>query len=102
MAVLEVNEASFAQEVLQSAVPVLVDFYANWCGPCRMLRPALEEIAAERSDVKVAAVNVDDNIDLAEEYGVASIPCVVLFRNGAEADRSVGFVPKEALEELLG
>ena len=102
MAVKEVNETNFSSEVLQSDIPVLVDFYADWCGPCRMLRPSLEEIAGERSDIKVAAVNVDENIDLAEEYNVASIPCVVLFKNGAEADRSVGLVPKEALEELLG
>ena len=102
MAVKEVNETNFSSEVLQSDIPVLVDFYADWCGPCRMLRPSLEEIAGERSDIKVAAVNVDENIDLAEEYNVASIPCVVLFKNGAEADRSVGLVPKEALEALLG
>ncbi len=100
MAVKEVNETNFSSEVLQSDIPVLVDFYADWCGPCRMLRPSLEEIAGERSDIKVAAVNVDENIDLAEEYNVASIPCVVLFKNGAEADRSIGFVPKEVLEEL--
>lgn len=100
MAVKEVNETNFTSEVLQSDIPVLVDFYADWCGPCRMLRPSLEEIAGERSDIKVAAVNVDENIDLAEEYNVASIPCVVLFKNGAEADRSIGFVPKEVLEEL--
>ena len=93
---------NFEKEVLQSPVPVLVDFNADWCGPCRMLAPVIEEIAAERSDCKVVSVNVDDESDLAEEYGVFSIPCVVLFKSGAEAERAVGFRPKEDLIAMLG
>ncbi len=102
MSVITVNENTFEKEVILADKPVLVDFYADWCGPCRMLRPTLEAIADERSDVKVAAVNIDENPDLADEFDIATIPCVILFQNGAEADRSIGLVPKEALEALLG
>ena len=102
MSAITVNENTFEKEVILADKPVLVDFYADWCGPCRMLRPTLEAIADERSDVKVAAVNIDENPDLADEFDIASIPCVILFQNGAEADRSIGLVPKEALEALLG
>lgn len=101
MAVLEVTGSNFNQEVLQSEVPVLVDFYATWCGPCKMLRPTLEQIAADRRDVKVIAVNIEDEDELADQYEVSAIPCVVLFKNGAEADRSVGLVPRDALEAML-
>ena len=101
MSVIKVTNSNFKEEVLDSAVPVLVDFYADWCGPCRMLRPSLDAIASERSDVKVAAVNVDDEAELAVRFGISSIPCVLLFRDGEEAERSVGLVPKESLEALL-
>jgi len=101
MAVLEVTSANFEKEVLQSDRPVLADFYANWCGPCKMLRPILEEISDDRQDVKVVSIDIDEEDELAEEYEVSAIPCVVLFKNGAEADRSVGLKPREALEELL-
>ena len=102
MAVMEVTGASFEKEVLQSEIPVLADFYADWCGPCRMLRPSLEEIANDRADVKVVAVNIDDEPDLADAYDISSIPCVILFKNGTEADRSIGLKPREAIEALLG
>ena len=102
MAVKNITGESFAKEVLQSDVPVLVDFYADWCGPCKMLRPTLEELSGERSDVQVAAINIDDDPELADAYGISSIPCVILFKNGAEAERSIGLVPKEALEDLIG
>lgn len=102
MAVKTLTEATFKEEVLQAAQPVLVDFYADWCGPCRMLRPTLEELSEERTDVKFAAINIDENADLADEFDISSIPCVILFKNGAEADRSIGLVPKEALEDFLG
>ena len=101
MAVLEVTGANFEKEVLQSDRPVLADFYANWCGPCKTLRPILEEISDDRQDVKVVSIDIDEEDELAEEYEVSAIPCVVLFKNGAEADRSVGLKPREALEELL-
>ena len=102
MAVKTVTEETFEAEVRNAAVPVLADFYADWCGPCRMLRPALEQLSEERSDVKVVAVNIDEHPELADDFDVTSIPCVILFKNGAEADRSVGLVPKEMLEALLG
>lgn len=102
MAVKTLTEATFKEEVLQANQPVLVDFYADWCGPCRMLRPTLEELSEERTNVKFAAINIDDNPELADDFDISSIPCVILFKNGAEADRSVGLVPKEALEDFLG
>ena len=101
MAVLEVTGASFDKEVLQSDRPVLADFYANWCGPCKMLRPILEEISDDRQDVKVVSINIDEEDELAEQFDVSAIPCVVLIRDGMEVDRSVGLKPREALEELL-
>ena len=102
MAVKNVTFDNFNEEVLQAELPVLADFYADWCGPCRMLRPSLEQISDERTDVIVAAVNIDENPELADDYDISSIPCVILFKNGVEADRSIGLVPKEALEALLG
>ena len=102
MAIQEIMSADFEELVLKSEKPVLVDFNATWCGPCRMLKPILDQVAAERPDVTVLGVDIDENMDLAEEYSVFSIPCLVLFRDGAEADRSVGLVPKERLLELLG
>ena len=102
MAVKTVDINSFETEVINAGVPVLADFYADWCGPCKMLRPALDAIAEERTDVKVVAVNIDENPDLADEFDISSIPCVILFKNGAEADRSIGLKPKEMIEEMLG
>lgn len=102
MAIREINHADFEEVVLKSDKPVLVDFNATWCGPCRMLKPTLEELSAERSDVVVVGIDVDENRDLAEEYEVFSIPCLILFKDGAEADRSVGLVPKEQLLAFLG
>ena len=101
MAVLEVTGATFEKEVLQSDRPVLADFYANWGGPCKMLRPILEEISDDRQDVKVVSINIDEEDELAEQFDVSAIPCVVLIKDGMEADRSVGLKPREALEELL-
>ena len=102
MSVIKTGTENFKEEVLQSDIPVLVDFNADWCGPCRMLAPVLEEIATERTDCKIVSVNVDDESDLAEEYGVSSIPCLVLFKGGEEAARSIGFRPKDDIEALLG
>ena len=101
MAIREINHADFEEVVLKSDKPVLVDFNATWCGPCRMLKPTLEELAAERPDVEIVGIDVDENRDLAEDYGVFSIPCLVLFKDGAEADRSVGLAPKEQLLSFL-
>lgn len=102
MSVKEVTIDNFETEVINSSLPVLADFYAEWCGPCRMLRPSLDAIAEDRDDVKVAAINIDENPELADEFDISSIPCVILFKNGAEADRSIGLKPREALEEMLG
>lgn len=101
MAIQEIMSADFEEVVLKSEKPVLVDFNATWCGPCRMLKPILEEVAEEREDVTIVGVDIDRNMDMAEEYGVFSIPCLVLFKDGAEADRSVGLVPKEQVLSLL-
>ena len=102
MAIQEIMSADFEEVVLKSETPVLVDFNATWCGPCRMLKPTLDAVAAERPDVKVVGVDIDENMDLAEEYGIFSIPCLILFKDGAEAERSVGLVPKDRVLELLG
>lgn len=81
---------------------VLVDFNADWCGPCQMLKPTIEEIAEEHSELKVVSVNIDDEDMLAIEYGVSSIPCLVVFENGKEVNRSVGLIPREKVESLIG
>ncbi len=93
-----ITKKEFDKEVLKSKDPVLVDFYADWCGPCRMLGPIMDDIS---KDTKVFKVNVDNEGELAEEYGVMSIPCVVAFKDGKEINRSVGFKSKEEIEELI-
>ena len=100
MAIITVNKDNFEAEVLKSEVPVLVDFNATWCGPCRAMKPILEELSEETTAYKIAAIDIDENIDLAEEYEVSSIPCLVLFKGGKEVNRSVGLIPKDAIVEL--
>ena len=102
MAELTLTGQNFEQEVLLAKEPVLVDFWATWCGPCRMLAPVIEEIANEYAGkVKVGKVNVDDERELALEYGVSSIPTVMVFQNGEVKATSLGYRPKEELEQLL-
>ena len=102
MAELTITGQNFEQEVLLARQPVLVDFWATWCGPCRMLAPVIEEIANEYAGkVKVGKVNVDDERELALEYGVSSIPTVMVFQNGEIKATSVGYRPKEEIEQLL-
>ena len=101
MSVLHVNKNSFQSIVKESAKPVLVDFWASWCGPCRMIAPVLEEIAAERPDVKVCKVNVDEENELAMSYGIASIPTLLVFKNGQVVNKSIGAFPKAKILEML-
>ena len=101
MSVLHITTATFENEVLHSDKPVLLDFWASWCGPCRMVGPILDEIAAERSDIKVCKVNVDEQPALAAQFGVMSIPTLVVFKNGQEVNRSVGALPKARILALL-
>lgn len=101
MSVLEVTSNQFEEEILKSEKPVLVDFYATWCGPCKMLAPIVDEVAEEKEDVKVCRINIDENQDLAVKYGIMSIPTLVVIRNGEEVRRSVGVLGKEEILEML-
>ena len=102
MAVITITKENFEAEVLKSAQPVLLDFWAAWCGPCRMLSPIVDEVAEERTDVKVGKVNVDEQPDLAAEFGVMSIPTLLVFRDGKLVNQSVGARPKSGVLALLG
>lgn len=101
MSVIEVNNANFEEVVLNSKVPVLVDFNAGWCGPCRAMKPLLDELAEGNDAYRIASVDIDEAYDLAVEYGVSSIPCLVVFKGGEEVNRSVGLIPKEAIAQLV-
>jgi thioredoxin 1 len=102
MAVGKVSDASFESDVLKATEPVVVDFWAEWCGPCKMIAPALDEIAATMGDkVKIVKLNVDENPETAAKYGVMSIPTLMMFKNGELASRQVGAAPKAKLEQWI-
>ena len=101
MSVLHITKETFEKEVLQSEKPVLLDFWASWCGPCRMLGHILDEIAQEREDIKVCKVNVDDEPELAAKYQIVSIPTVFVVKNGQIVAQSLGAKPKSQILELL-
>jgi thioredoxin 1 len=97
----EISQSTFQSEVLQSDKPVLVDFWAPWCGPCRMLAPIVEKLASKTSNVKFVKLNTDENPSVAGEYHVSGIPCLILFKGGREVDRIVGYVPENAIASMI-
>jgi thioredoxin 1 len=99
--IIEVTDSSFQAEVIESDTPVLVDFWAPWCGPCRLVAPVLEEINAEREDLRIVKLNIDDNQQTAAAYGIMAIPTMLVFRNGQEAARIQGAMPKKRIEAQL-
>lgn len=102
MSVIKLTEQNFETEVLKSDVPVLVDFWAVWCGPCQMQGPIVDELAEEVAGVKFGKLNVDENMSLAQKYRVASIPTLLVFKNGKVAASAIGLQSKEGLKRLLG
>ena len=101
MSVIHINQKNFQSEVVQSDRPVLLDFWASWCGPCRMLSPVLDAIALEREDIKVCKVNVDEEPELASQFEIMSIPTVIVIENGEIRAKSLGAKPKDAILALL-
>ena len=98
---LQITKENFEAQVLQNEKTVLLDFWAPWCGPCRMIAPLLEEIANERTDVVIGKVNVDEEMELAVQFGVASIPTLVVMRSGELVNKAIGYMPKAEIEALL-
>lgn len=101
MAVVEITKDNFEHTVLKADKPVLVDFWAEWCGPCQMMGPIVDEVAEERNDIIVGKLNVDTQPEIALRYNVMSIPTLILFENGEEAQKSIGLISKEELLELI-
>lgn len=101
MAVINLTNLNFEDEVMRSDKPVLIDFFATWCGPCRMVSPLIDEIADERSDIKVCKVDVDEQGELAAQFGVASIPTLVVVKGGKVSAQNIGAVPKPKILEMI-
>ena len=101
MSAININKNNFQNEVLKSEKKVLLDFWAPWCGPCRMVVPIVEEIAAERPDIKVGKINVDEEVELASQFGIMSIPTLVVIENGKIVNQAMGARPKEAILGML-
>ena len=101
MSAININKNNYQEEVLNSDKPVLLDFWAPWCGPCRMVVPIIEQIAEERSDIKVGKINVDEESELASQFGIMSIPTLVVMKNGNVVNQALGARPKEAILALL-
>lgn len=101
MSYINISSKNFNEEVINSDKPVMIDFWASWCGPCRMIAPIVEEIAEERQDIKVAKINVDEEPELASKFGVMSIPTIVVMKDGEVVNQAVGVRPKAQLLQLL-
>lgn len=101
MGIIKLTKENFEQEVLKSEKPVLVDFYADWCGPCQMLSPIVDEIADERSDIKVGKINVDEQMELAQKYGVMTIPTLLVIKNGEIVNKHIGAQSKSGVLAML-
>ena len=101
MSVLKITEENFEEEVLKCEKEVVIDFYADWCGPCKMQSPIIDKLAEERSDIKVGKINVDESSNLAEKYGIMSIPTIMVIKNGEIANKFVGLTSKEIIEQSL-
>ena len=102
MSVMHITKANYDELVKNSDKPVLLDFWAPWCGPCRMVGPIVEEIAQEREDIAVGKINVDEEVELAMEFGIASIPTLVVVEHGEVMNKAIGYMPKAEIESLLG
>ena len=101
MSIIKLNSSNFNEEILNKRTTSIVDFYADWCGPCKMIAPILEEISKERDDIIIGKINVDDNFELAAKYNVSSIPTIIIFKDGNEVNRIVGYRPKEDILDLI-
>ena len=101
MSVVHITKANFEELVINNPKPVLLDFWATWCGPCRMVAPIVEEIAGEREDILVGKINVDEEMELAVQFGIISIPTLVVMKNGELANKAVGYMPKAEILKLL-